>query len=372
MLAAMMVEGATSAMTPGTSRGPQIKLAVAATIATFLVGVVCDLVYLQGFKKELIPAKTQVEAYETVDRLILIVDPTQSMEGTAFSQEKDAVSKILDAMEESWLVGMVRSSESSTEKVEIKALSDAQKTKLLQLAQKTPDQGRMYYANALKTALEMAEGAGKEQGTYTRIVILTDGNHPWSEYGGTDLAERCRKDDVTISCVMLGNTLDETLETYIRQTGGSAVQAGQAVSLLGGMRKTMYREQVKAAEIPKEEKLSQDLIRNSDTAAKVITLVMLLFEGLSLGVCLSLMLSLRGQFRAQYLISPLMGVLAFVLLKIVWQFMDDPSGWWLKEGLSFSLLGLVLMMRNYGASSGRSPARGGSPSGSQDFGGFGF
>ena len=186
------------------------------------------------------------------------------------------------------------------------------------------------------------------------------------------MEERCRKNDVIISCIMLGNTLDETLEAYIRQTGGSTVKAGQAVSLLSGMRKTMYREEVKAAEIPKEEKLSQDLIRNSDTAAKVITFVMLLFEGLSLGVCLSLMLSLRGQFRAQYLISPLMGALAFVLLKIVWQFLGDPSGWWLKEGLSFSLLGLVLMMRNYGGVSGRPSARGGSSSGGQNIGGFDF
>ncbi len=372
MLAAMMVESATSAMTPGTSRGPQMKVAIAATIATFLVGVICDLIYLQGFKNELIPARTQVEAYEITDRLILIADPTKSMEGTAFAQATATVGRLLDAGDESWQVGMVRASTSAVEKTAIGALDAAQKKKLNQMGQKTPDQGRMYYADVLQTALEMAEGAGREPGTYTRIVILTDGNHPWSEDGRKDLTERCRKNDVIISCVLLGSGMDDTLEAYIRQTGGGIVTANQAVSLVSGMRKTMYREQVKAAEIPKEEKLSQDLIRNNDSAARVITLVMLLMEGISLGICLSLMLSLRGQFRAQYFISPLMGALAFVLLKIIWKFTDDPSGWWLKEGLSFSLLGLVLMMRNYGTRNVSSSRYVTSSSGSQDSGDFSF
>ena len=73
---------------------------------------------------------------------------------------------------------------------------------------------------------------------------------------------------------------------------------------------------------------------------------MLLLEGLSLGVCISLMLSLKGQFRIQYIISPLMGLLAFVLLKFIWDNNDIMTTWWLKEGIAFSLLGIVLMNRN--------------------------
>ena len=76
MLAAMMVEGATSAMTPGTSRKPQIIVAIAATIATFLVGCICDLIYLTGFRKPPVPAQSVYTTVSVSDRLILVKDRT--------------------------------------------------------------------------------------------------------------------------------------------------------------------------------------------------------------------------------------------------------------------------------------------------------
>lgn len=370
MLAAMMVEGATSAMTPGSSRGPQIRMAVIATVATFLVGVICDLIYLQGFKKELPPAQFRTSAYQVSDRLIFVTDPTASMQGDAQSQAVDTVKALLNLADPAWEAGMVSVSASSTEKVPLRALDDSQKDQLIRLISKSPDQGRLYYEEAVQAALEMAEDAGIPSQGHTRVVLLTDGIHAWSERNDRDLTDRCLADNVILSCVQLGSGLDATLKEHIAQTGGSVVTAQQAADLLSGMRMTLYDEQVKAAEIPVNEKLSQDLVRNSDISAKIITFVMLLLEGLSLGVCLSLMLSVRGQFRAQYIISPLMGVLAFVLLKLIWSFAADPGSWWVKEGLCFSLLGVVLMMRNH---SGRAayPSQGGTNV-QQGFGDAGF
>ena len=371
MLAAMMVEGATSAMTPGSSRGPQIRMAVIATVATFLVGVICDLIYLQGFKKDLPPAQSQVSAYEVTDRLIFVADPTASMQGSAQTQAVNVVKSLLDQADPAWKAGMVSVSASSSKKVDLQALNDHQKDQLIQLISQTPGQGRMYYHAAVQAALDMAEAAGIPSMGHTRVVLLTDGSHVWSKNDGQDLTARCLKDNVILSCVQLGGSLDATLEALIAQTGGSVVTAQQAASLLNGMSMTLYDEQVKAAEIPLNEKLSQDLVRNSDTSAKIITFVMLLLEGLSLGVCLSLMLSVRGQFRAQYIISPLMGVIAFVLLKLIWSFEADPGAWWVKEGLSFSLLGVVMMLRNHSSRTAY-PAPSGMGSAPQGFGGNGF
>ena len=106
-----------------------------------------------------------------------------------------------------------------------------------------------------------------------------------------------------------------------------------------------YEEDIKPAEKQDELNLQLDLVRNRDRAALIITFIMLLLEGLSLGICLSLMLSSAGQFRAQYIISPIMGILAFVLLKLVWK-TEDLTNWWVAEGCCFSLLGIVFMKKN--------------------------
>ena len=63
-----------------------------------------------------------------------------------------------------------------------------------------------------------------------------------------------------------------------------------------------------------------------------------------------------------------MGVTAFVLLKLIWNYDADWDGWWVKEGLSFSLLGVVVMMRNHG---GGKPLPGPAAP-AQDFGDQGF
>ena len=368
MLAAMVVEGVTSAMTPGSSRGPQIRLAIIATLATFAVGVICDLIYLQGFKKELPPAQSAVTAYEEADRMILVVDTTASMEGEAHAQAASAVRALMDGADGAWEAGMVAASQKQTKTAALAPLSEEQKNDLIALADQTPDQGRLYYADALEAALDMAEGAGISADRSTRVIFLTDGVHPWSAAGDKDLMDRCVRDHAVISCVLLGPEAEHTLRSYIEETGGSIVGVDQALSLLAGMLSPRFTEEVKAAEVPENEKLSLDLIRNGDPSAKIITFVMLLLEGLSLGVCLSLMLSVSGQFRAQYIISPLMGVTAFVLLKLIWNYDADWNGWWVKEGLSFSLLGVVVMMRNHGA--GKTLPGPAAPA--QDFGDQGF
>ena len=75
----------------------------------------------------------------------------------------------------------------------------------------------------------------------------------------------------------------------------------------------------------------------------MLTGIMLLLEGLTVGVGLMLLLSVRGQKRFQALLSPLLAVAAFLLLKVVH---IDSLPQWVLEGIAFSLFGLVFMMRN--------------------------
>ena len=339
MLAAMMVEGATSAMTPGTSRKPQIIVAIAATVITFLVGCICDLIYLEGFRKPPAQARSEYQKTTVSDRLILVKDRTLSMSrADANAQAVEAITAILERAEENWEIGF-------TDGVEVinPLRADAERKQQLTDAAKTePDQGRLYYRTVLSDALKMAAGGERA----TRIVLFTDGAHPWSENGGGDLTEAMISANAAVYCVIPdGVSMDPVLEKLIDRTGGKKLNPSEVLTATDQFERPCFEENVKPAEHQEELNLQLDLVRNRDRSAQIITFVMLLLEGLSLGICLSLMLSTAGQFRAQYIISPLMGVLAFILLKLVWK-TDDLSGWWIAEGICFSLLGVVFMKKN--------------------------
>ena len=348
MMAVMMVEKATSAMTPGTSRRPQMILAIIATIATFVVACICDLIYLQGFKKELAPAQSVMTSYEVSERLILIHDDTASMnENGIHDKEITILQGILQNTADQSEVGYI----SGTDQIIPQPLDDRNRESLMKAVQQKPEKGRLYYADLLEDALKMTEQAGIN--CRTRIVFLTDGGHVWTTAEEKNILERCLKDQVSIYCVMFGTEANETLIKYITETGGMVLQPDQAVSVIHGINHLRYDEQVAPAEIQDDIRLQQDLIRNRDISAIIITCIMLTLEGLSLGICLSLMMSVKGQFRIQYFISPLMGILAFFLLKMLWSQENMAATWWIKEGLSFSLLGIVLMMKNRGRGASR-------------------
>ena len=350
MAATILVEKNTSAMTPSSSRRPQFILAVTATVLTFFVACICDLIYLYGFKKPLTPSMAVNVPYETSDRLLLVTDPTYSMAESGAGAEAASLSaSILDKCDAGWEVGLV----SGDVKINFAALAKKHKDKLLKEIKKTPDKGRLYYEDAITAALEMAEKAGS--GVPTRILLLTDGKHTWSKNGESDLTERCLRANVTVSCVQLGSGTDPVLLSLVSSTGGKLLDKGSALTILDGMESTRYTSEVFPASV--EEKLELDLLRNREPSAILICAIMLLLEGLSLGICISLMLSLKGQFRIQYVLSPVMGVLAFALLKFIWDNNDIATTWWIKEGLAFSLLGIVVMRKNRrSGGAGRIPA----------------
>ena len=76
-----------------------------------------------------------------------------------------------------------------------------------------------------------------------------------------------------------------------------------------------------------------------------MTGIMLILEGLVIGLGMWLMLSVHGQLRVQMIISPLMGAAGLVLLKYV-GFNAELDYWWIIEGAAFTLLGIVFMTKN--------------------------
>lgn len=350
MAATILVERITSAMTPVSSRRPQIVLAVTATVSTFVVACICDLIYLYSFKSPLPPTGMTLSEYQESERLLLIVDRTESMlQNDSAVKSKDTVSTLLDRSESNWEIGIIYGDDI----IEPAPLSEKQKQSLLKIVDKKPDKGRMYYRDFISKALDIVEKNSTD--IRTRIVLLTDGLHTWSRSEENDLSNRCLKDNVMVSCVQTGSSMiDPVLTALIRMTGGLCLSSSNASQLLDGMQVTHYHSEITPA--PVEEKLKLDLLRNRESAAILISCIMLILEGLSLGICISLMLSVHGQFRLQFILSPIMGALAFALLKFIWNNDDIATTWWIKEGMAFSLLGIVLMKRNRSRGLARSSA----------------
>ena len=340
MLGTMMVEGATSYMTPGTSRKPQIRLAIIVSAATFLVACICDLIYLQGFKKELAPAGSTITKTSQAERLILIWDNTASMnENGAHDRAVQTGQNLLDQMPENVQIAMI----SDDLIIPFAPVSADQRQRIEQTMRVEPSTGRMYYGNAFDAALQMIRESGTDDPV--RVVFFSDGLHIWDADGKNPRQAVLGQSRITVYWVNLGSVPTQ-MEDLLRVPGkGILVEPEKIEDVLDGIVKTGYTEAVKAAEIPKDIRLQQDLIRNRDQSAIIITCIMMILEGLSLGICLSLMYSSAGQFRAQYIISPLMGVLSFILLKFVMS-TEDMSTWWVREGICFSLLGVVMMTKN--------------------------
>lgn len=340
MLATMFVEGATSAMTPQTSRGPQIRLAIIVTIATFLVGCICDLIYLQGFRKELAPAQSSVLPVQRNEQIFLIWDDTASMnENGKHEAAVSTAGKLFDFIPEGTQVAMA----SGDQVIPFASWDSGLRQKINGLIQTKPVRGRMYFQEELEKALLMIRDQGSRE--KTRIVFFSDGRHAWSNDGSHDLQTVLLKQPVSIYWITFDSVPEEISNLAAPQRECSLVAPGDIQKVLDGITLNGYQETVAPAEVQKDLRLQLDLVRNRDPSAIVITAVMMILEGLSLGICLSLMFSVSGQFRVQYLISPLMGALSFVLLKYVMS-TENMATWWIREGLCFSLLGIVFMTKN--------------------------
>ena len=333
LFSALFVENATSAMTPSFSRKAQTIVALVATLLTFVVGCLSDLIYLQGFIQH--------------DNVIFVLDKSSSQTelsiggNTRDEDNKTALRRIIDQMSDGDLTGLVLFNDSVISSVPLAPLSQDQRAHILSSISTSPSGGTYFY-QPLNEALKMAESSSQAQKRKTKIVILTDGQEFQDNiakslcYNTADVIARCKAVNAVISCVQTSTQMDTSVTTVISRTGGEGVYVNNAAQLASTLSNISLSD--------------QDLLRSGDSSARVISLIMLLLEGLTLGFGLSLMLSVSGQFRIQLILSPLMGIAAFFLLKMM---SGNIKPYWIAEGAAFSLLGIVFMRRNHESGSYR-------------------
>lgn len=316
----LLVEYQTSAMTPSYVRKSQLLVAVIAVAGTFLIGSMCDLVYLTQFSDRNTSADT-----------VFVLDKSDSMGWFERNEQMVAATEeCLEQMGRRTNVGVVIFDFGIMKVVPVGELSDAAHYDQVVAAVNLSLGLGTAFEQPLEEAFNVIEDFGS--GKPIQIIFLTDGDASYSEatlQRHIDLSERLH---VTVHAVNLGSTADlGGVATLVSATGGTVVRADDAATLVEVFSAWTFRD--------------GDMLRANETMANVMTGVMFLLEGLAIGLGLWLMLSVRGQFRVQTIFSPVMGLAAMTLLKFS-GFTADMDGWWMLEGVAFSLLGLVFMVRN--------------------------
>lgn len=318
-LASLLLEHRTCAMTPSFLRKTQAIIALGAVVATFGVGTLCDWIYLHGF---VVPLK-----YQTV----FVLDKSGSMEGGRNAEMIQAMERIIPSMDQREEVGLVLFDHTVLKQKSIDRLSDnGHAEALLSMIRNTPTSGGTDFSNAIDCALDLISARASD--APTQIIFLTDGGDLDFATAVNAVQARCAAMNVVVHGVAFSsNGKLDVMESLIQATGGQTVRANDMEQLVAVMVVLTTHD--------------DDLLRSQDGKANLMTGIMLILEGLVIGLGMWLMLSVHGQFRAQAIISPLMGVAGFILLKYV-GFTAEMDSWWIVEGAAFTMLGVVFMTKN--------------------------
>ena len=358
----MLLEFNTGVMTPSSSRKPQVITAVVATLLTFLVGCLCDAVYLYGG----LIRDAGVNFVFAVDRGDTTDWPAYDQaDGPTRGEElNDCAEDLLRKMPKYTDVGLVTF---SWEPVESHALAkaDAEYKKSFSSWLEVCGSEGVSYVNALDSAISLLQQTGN--GLPTRILLLTGGDEALYLINETGDVQSNIVDVPAEACLTLQTQAsrdaiiqrltDADCTLYVISPDGGISADLRAVAEATGGLCVSIDEAGTVAEFVSILKVDGDMLRSGSVLAAVMTGVMLLLEGAVVGVCLSIMLSRQGQKRFQAILSPLMAVVSFVMLKLIVSPDSFPDGaWWAWEGMSFLPLGVIFMKTSDLSSAPYTPA----------------
>lgn len=333
LLATLLVESATRAMTPYYSRKAQVLVALLGSLATFTVGCICDAIYLAPLE----PIYKTVTVNTNQCNYIFLLDKSGSMYGKRDQESVNAVNNILNDLPDDVYVGLVLFSHELLDNgtVAMAPMTHSQRNALKDTLNLEADGGTDFDI-PLQEALALYSKANVQNGYPTRVVMVTDGAS--DVYQGDTLIPLFQDKQLEVSCIQLSAEMPDSLEQVITETGGSSHNISDSSQLTNTLQQVTQQ-------VTYQHEEDQDLLRSRSPRAITITLIMMLLEGLCIGIALWLMLSVRGQFRFQVILSPLMALASFALLKFAPLDLFEHQQW-LLEGAAFTLLGIVFMCRN--------------------------
>ena len=333
MLSAFLKEKVSSSMTPTTSRNAQFILVMCSILAAFAVGCFCQVSNTEA--KEV----TEVRR-EGWSNILFILDKSSSMSGDRDQAAASAMTEMLNEMEDDIQVALLIDSFWNTDlkdrEIGFGPLGK-QRNALIRMAQmKVGSAGDFPKAFTEASRMVSAYTGDKSQLT---VIVLSDGDDVTGQFRASDYEREFIDSGVKVQYLYVDpNHMDE-LSKLAQSTGGKSLYVSDLSRLKDEMRQTATR-----IEIEYEYK---DALRNIDDSdsAKIVTGILLLLLGVLVGISLTVMFSVQGQRRFQMILSPSMAVMAFLILSFGKELLPES---WIREGVAFSLFGIVLMRSNRG------------------------
>lgn len=375
LLGAFVTEKATDAMTPRFSRWGQFFVALGGVLLAFLIGFAGNGVYLSRFvSTTYIPAATPTPVVTAApvlpENIVFLLDKSGSMYGESDAESQKAIKEMMDRLPDSARVGLVAFDHTILATVPIAELDMPQRRELEE-AISIPVEGGTFFDVALEKAMEMYEqyirsaSASLPVAEFADKLIMitdTDGGITKEQYEAYN-ADFFLKYGVQLNVVRIGEysgLYTVYLEALIKDSCGRLVDVSDASQLVSVI--TQFSELTQTTPEPEriiveEETSAHNMLRNRNevsaqyqrirqdwlvgygTTPNIFYIVMLL-NGLNVGLCLMIMLSVQGQFRVQAALSPLLALAAAV----AHGYFASTQSW--SMGLCLLSFGLVFMRRN--------------------------
>jgi len=358
MCSAMAVEKATARMTPITSRNAQMICILVTVVAAFVIGCLAELLH----------QPVVIEHVEPEYDYLIVVDKSSSMSYNHIEEpSKKAINGLIDSMEDVNNVGIVAFGNGLTNNTQpIGPLDENQRKRIKAIVNWPADSGTNF-SEATRDAMKLVE-AMPERTRTVRIILVTDGDD--ASYGNFNAfnawAERLNsqtpgKKQVELCAIQLGSTpMLSMVKDAVNKTGGTIydkVQVDELAKQLQSLKNTLIIPE--PVDTLKATYAGQTADGKPNTPYMILTCVLMILQGFLCGFALKIMFSYQGQFRFQTILSPLMGLCAFLLLNFGRYLGIAPA--WICEAVAFSAFGLVFMRENLttGRPAPRQPASSG-------------
>ena len=354
MISSLLVEKETRAMTKNAGYGSRLLFAGACIVMAAIVGLFCKVTNIEAQGTQLIPDGTGWS--DTV----IVLDKSASMSiNNNDSKATNAVKRLVDQMSEETNVGLLidvgwEESNCGSDIVPLKqrvvpisALDAKQREAIKKMAS-------MYMVNcshfgrsfevAYEMALPYAQNATSENPV--SIIMVTDGDDITNEFRASKYIDQFVNAHIRVYYISMTPTKVDEVSNLAFGTGGKDIYVSDSDLLLNEMTKMIEQTKYKT--------VTFDALRDIDRSetAKWVTGVLLMLLGILIGISLTVMMSVSGQKRFQCILSPLMAIAAFVILAFGKYVIPQD---WVREGIAFTLFGIVLMAKNYGAKIHTSP-----------------
>ena len=348
MGSAMLVEQSTGRMTPQCSRNAQMICVLVTVSAAFAVGCLAEVTH----------QPVVIEKAEPEFDYLIVVDKSASMSGRMEASSREAIHDLIDTMEDGTNAGIVAFGSTVVGEQGIGPLNSEQRAKIDAVIHLDVS-GGTNFSDAMDHAMKLIEKM-PERTRPTRISLVTDGDqasrgnfdlfNAWASRLNTDPGQK----NAELCAIQVGDVpMLDMVKEAVNLSGGTIcdkVQAGELASQLNSLKVTTRTSE--PVDTLKATYDGQTADGKPNTPYMILTCVLLMIQGVLCGVALKIMFSVQGQFRFQIILSPLMGLTAFLLLNFGRHAGITPA--WICEGIALSVFGLVFMRENLNTGRNRS------------------